>query len=50
LKLRADEGRRALRVFARGGSVFGCNEDHIGLDAEVVERAGDGDEQQAGSE
>jgi hypothetical protein len=25
LKLRADEGRRTLSVFARGGSVFGCN-------------------------
>jgi hypothetical protein len=25
LKLRADEGRRTLSVFAHGGSVFGCN-------------------------
>jgi hypothetical protein len=25
LKLRADEGRRTLSAFARGGSVFGCN-------------------------
>jgi hypothetical protein len=25
LRLRADEGRRTLSVFARGGSVFGCN-------------------------
>jgi hypothetical protein len=25
LKLRADEGRRTLSVFAQGGSVFGCN-------------------------
>jgi hypothetical protein len=25
LKLRADEGRRTLSVFSRGGSVFGCN-------------------------
>jgi hypothetical protein len=25
LKLRADEGRRTLSVFARAGSVFGCN-------------------------
>ena len=25
LKLRADEGRRTLSVFANGGSVFGCN-------------------------
>jgi hypothetical protein len=24
-KLRADEGRRTLSVFAHGGSVFGCN-------------------------
>jgi hypothetical protein len=33
LKLRADEGRRTLSVFARGGSVFGCNAAKSKIDA-----------------
>lgn len=33
VRLRADEGRRTLSVFARGGSVFGCNGAKRSLDA-----------------
>lgn len=33
LNLRADEGRRTLSVFARGGSVFGCNAAKRTIDA-----------------
>jgi hypothetical protein len=33
MKLRADEGRRTLSVFARGGSVFGCNGAKSKIDA-----------------
>jgi hypothetical protein len=33
VKLRADEGRRTLSVFAHGGSVFGCNGAKRKLDA-----------------
>lgn len=33
LKLRADEGRRTLSVFAQGGSVFGCNAAKVRIDS-----------------